>query len=91
MGWGIEGVIMKGMLMKIVIIMLVVVRLIRRKLIGDFMDLFSVIVRIISVFFIRLINISIEKNIVKLVCIFFFGFFLKNRKDVMSFCYKSFR
>lgn len=63
---------MNGILMNIVIIMLVVVKFIRRQLMGDFIGLFRIIVNIINVFFIRLINISIEKKIVKVMYIFFF-------------------
>lgn len=49
------------------------------------MVLFRLIVRIIRVFFIRLININIEKKIVKLVCIFFFNVYLyKEEIEVVS-------
>lgn len=76
---------MNGIFINSVIIMLVVVKLISKQLIGDFMVLFRLIVRIIRVFFIRLININIEKKIVKLVYIFVFNVYLyKEEIEVVS-------
>ena len=62
----------KGMPMNTATTMSAVARLIRRKLMGDLIDLLSVTASITSVFPIRLITIRSEKNIANPVYIFLF-------------------
>ena len=69
-GWEREGAITTGIPMNTATIISAVARLIRRKLMGDLIDLFSVTASITSVFPTRLITISSEKNIANPVYIF---------------------